>query len=105
MTTPSLTATSDGDVTDPATLAAQTPSVTFLGDGYGQPPVVTGTATVQTPSLAVSVAGATDARGGMSVTVPPLVALRGETRVFGERVILVEVDDRTIKVPSRALDD
>jgi hypothetical protein len=105
MTTPSLTATSDGDVTDPATLAAQTPSVTFLGDGYGQPPVVTGTAAMQTPSLAASMAGATDVLGSMSATVLPLLALRGETRVFGERVILVGVDDRTIKVPSRALDD
>ncbi len=104
-TLPSLTTAADGAVTINGTASATTPSVSAAASGYGQPPVVTGTADATLPSLSASGAGHTDVRGSMVASVLPLVDFQAETRQFGVRVILVEADDRTIRVESRGVAD
>jgi hypothetical protein len=95
-----------GDVEDPGSISATLPSLSFTGDGYGQPPVVTGDMTAALPSLSASAAGVLPVTGSLAVSVLPLVSFSGETRVFGIRVITVEADDsRLITVQSRGVDD
>lgn len=92
-------------VDDPATMAMTLGSVTEAFDGFGTPPAVSG-------SFAATLGGVTmDGEAG----VPPMgsismgdlcsIQINAETRVYGVRVINVEADDRTIRVPSRGVDD
>lgn len=98
-------ADADGEVHNDATLAITTPSLATLADGYGQPPVVTGTVTAPLPLLSTALTAGTDAVGSMSALLPVGVEFVGETRSFGVRVINVEADDRTIRVESRGVAD
>ena len=94
-----------GEAHNDGTVASTTPSVTSLADGYGQPPVVTGSATASLPLLSTALTAGTDAVGTLSALLPLGVEFVGETRSFGVRVINVEADDRTIEVQSRGVAD
>lgn len=100
-----VSAAGDGEVVDPATVAATLPAVGFTGDGFGQPPVASGTASAALPAASASVAAATDVLCVMSASVLPSMSFQGETRSFGVRVITVEADNRTILVESRGAAD
>ncbi len=100
-----VAASASGEVANNGTMAATTPKVSSLADGFGQPPVGSGTMTSATPSVSASVSGAMDVSGSLSVVALPLVSIAAETRAFGVRVINVEADDRTIRVESRGVAD
>jgi hypothetical protein len=104
--TPSmLTVAAGGEVVNNGTMAATLSAPTVAADGYGQPPVVTGTSDVTLSPAEVSLAGVTDVRGSLDAMVLPLVSFNGETRVVGVRVINVDAEDRVIRVDSRAVAD
>jgi hypothetical protein len=92
-------------VVNPATMASTLGGASFVGDGFGQPPVATGTATSTLGGASASMSGATDVSGVMDAAILPLVSFQVETRVFGVRVITVDLDNRTVVVPSRGVDD
>lgn len=95
----------DVNVHDDATMAMSLGSVSIASDGYGQPPVGTGTFAMQLGGISQDFSAGTLVSGVMDALVLPQVDIQAETRVFGVRVIPVEADDRTIRVPSRGLDD
>lgn len=99
--------TDDGNATvhDDATVSSTLGNVSFLGSGYGTPPVVTGPMASTLGNVSCSVSAATDVTGSLATVVLPAVNIIGETRAFGVRVINVELDDRTIAVQSRGVDD
>lgn len=99
------TASGEGEVHDDATLTATAPVTVAAMEGYGQPPVSTGPIAATTPTTVAAAEGGTDVIGAVNAVVPISVELVGETRAFGERVIRVERDDRTIRVESRAVAD
>lgn len=95
-----------GEPHNDSTLSVTLPSVAFVGVGAGQPAAASGGITSTLPKMSSAIAGATVARGAMSIAVLPTIKIQGETRVFGVRVIAVEFDDsRRIIVQSRGLDD
>jgi hypothetical protein len=95
----------DGEVHDDGALGATLPAVAVAMDGYGQPPVVTGPIASTLAPVSASASGGTDVIGTLGAIAPVTVELVAETRAFGVRVIVVERDDRTIKVESRAVAD
>lgn len=103
---PAISSGFAGEPHDDATLSAALPPVAFVGTGAGQPAVASGGITSTLSKVSSAMAGATAARGAMSVAVLPAIEIQGETRVFGVRVIAVEFDEsRRIIVQSRGLDD
>jgi hypothetical protein len=100
-----ISATAAGEVHDDATVASTLPSVSAALEGYGQPPVVTGTSAATLGPVSASVDGATDVTGVLAVGVLPLVSFQAETRAFGVRVLVTDPEDRVIVVPSRGVDD
>ncbi len=95
----------DGEVHDDATVSATLGAATAAMDGYGQPPVVTGSFACSLGAATASASGGTDVIGTMAGSIGVQADTVGETRAFGERVIRVERDDRTIRVESRAVAD
>lgn len=104
-TTGSVTSSADGEVNNNATLATSLAPVVAASSGYGQPPVVTGTLATALAPVSASLAGGTAATGEMTATASVTASMVGETRFFGVRVIVVDADDRTIRVESRGVAD
>lgn len=100
-----VSASSAGEVHNNATLATTLSPVSAAGDGYGQPPVVSGTLGASLAPVTASVAASSAVSGTLDTIVPIGVGIDAETRVFGIRVINVEAEDRTIVVESRAVAD
>ena len=99
-----VTMAAAGTVVDNATLAMPLSGVSMDFPGYGQPPVASGTLAQPLSPVVMDLAGATEPRGTLDMAILPNVEFSTETRVFGNRVITVEADDRTIVVPSRGVD-
>ncbi len=98
-------ADADGEAHNDATVSASLPAVVAALDGYGQPPTVTGTAAASIPAVTSSLDGGTVVSGSMDAIASVSAEVTGETRFFGIRTIIVEADDRTIEVESRAVAD
>lgn len=94
-----------GEVHNDAVVASSLAPVVAAADGYGQPPVGTGTFAMSVPSVSAAVNGATDVIGTVGAIVAINADVVAETRAFGVRVIQVEAEDRTIRVDSRAVAD
>lgn len=100
-----VSAEGDGEVHDDATVSATLPAVAYVGDGLGQPPEADGTVGATLPAVAASFEAGTDVLGTMDAIASVSASVVAETRAFGERVIVVERDDRTIRVESRGVAD
>lgn len=105
MTLGKPTVSATGEVHDDATVSMTLGGVTVAADGYGQPPVVSGTLGETLGPVSMDFTAAQPVAGAMDATVLPNIQINAETRAFGVRVIQVEADDRTIRVPSRGVDD
>jgi hypothetical protein len=96
----------EGGPHDDATVGVTLGKVSCLFAAAGEPAASEGVLGAALPVLRFGGSGTAAATGSMNVTVLPLVAFQVETRVFGIRVISVELDDsRRIIVPSRGVDD
>jgi hypothetical protein len=102
---PRLSSAGAGKVHNDAELDAELPSLGFAGDGFGQPPAVDGDVVASLQALSAAGEGGVPVTGTMSATITPSAAVVGETRFFGIRTIVVERDNRTIRVESRAVAD
>lgn len=100
-----IDANGDGEVHDDATVSASLGAVAAAMSGYGQPPVVTGPIASSLGAVAVQATGGTVVSGSLAGSIGVQAEAVGETRAFGVRVIVVERDDRTIRVESRAVAD
>lgn len=100
-----VSAAFDATAEDPATMAMTLGHVSAAMDGYGQPPVVSGTATMQLGGVSEAFAAGVPPMGSMTMANLCSIAFSVETRVFGIRVISIDADDRSITVPSRGVDD
>lgn len=106
MTLPEVTSEHEAEVEIPGTLGPmQIPAVIAAADGYGQPPIGTGTLTAPLSPVVASASGSVAAFGPLATIVPISASMQGETRVHGVRVINVDHDDRVIKVESRGVAD
>lgn len=104
-TAPAVEADAAGVVNNPGVVDVDLWVPDVVSDGYGQPPLVSGSLSAPLPLLGVDVAAAHAAFGPLDVAVPIIMTLQAETRVYGVRVIRVEADDRTIRVESRGVAD
>lgn len=93
-----------GEVHNDGTLAQSLSGVSMDFAGFGAPPDITGTFAQSLGGVSVDVTAALPPSGTLDMAILPNVQFSTETRVFGNRVITVEADDRRIVVPSRGVD-
>lgn len=99
------TVSAAGEVHDDATMSMTLGAVQIAADGFGTPPVVSGTMGMTLSPVTADGAGTLPVSGSMDMLMLPRIQINTETRVSGVRVIVVEAEDRVIRVPSRGVDD
>ncbi len=103
-TLPQLVTDAAGEVHNDAVVAATLPKLLVDAEGEGQPVPADGDLEAALPPVTAAAAGHTDVLGVLSASVLPSVSITAETRKFGVRVIVVDRDDRTIKILPRGSD-
>lgn len=95
----------EGDVTNNGTLGTTLGAAQADADGFGSPPTSSGAMAATLGAAQAATEGGTVVSGAMTGLVPVQASVVAETRFFGIRTIVVEADDRTIEVESRAVAD
>lgn len=95
----------DGEIHNDAVVDVELPAVGFEGDGYGQPPEGEAVVDAALPAVHADMEGGTEVQATLDAVVAVRADVVAETRAFGVRVIVVEADDRTVRVESRAVAD
>jgi hypothetical protein len=96
-------AAADGEVHNDAVAEAELPGLSAALEGEGQPLEGEGGFTAGLGPVVAAVEGGVEPQGTLAGLLPLTVSMRGETRLFGVRVVNVDADDRVIKVQSRAV--
>lgn len=105
MTLGGVTQAVAGEVHNDATAAMTLGGVSQSFSGFGTPPAVTGPLAMSLNSVTMDGQAGVPPMGTMDMAVLAGISFNVETRVHGVRVITVEAEDRTIRVPSRGVDD